>query len=95
MELTMLHQMACCECLYAFLYSNPTGNAAISQLASILEPIDDRHSSQSTHIMSDLEIVDALAGGTRLNQWYYDLLLRYLNTMGMGYYSAYQIMPHV
>ena len=45
--------------------------------------------------MSDLETVDALAGGTRLNQWYYDLLLQYLNTMGMGYHSAYKITLHV
>ena len=81
--------------LDAFLHSNPTGNAALSQLASIFEPIDDRHLSQSTHIMSDLETVDALASGTRLDQCYYDLLLRYLNTIRMGYHSAYQIMLHV
>jgi len=95
MELTMLRQTARRGRLDALLHSNPAGNTAISQLASILEPLDDRHSSRSTHVMSDVETADALAGGTRLDQWHYNLLLQYLNTTGMEYHSAYQITPHV
>jgi hypothetical protein len=94
MELTMLRQTARRGRLDAFLHSN-TADTAINQLASILEPVDDRHSSQSTRVMSDVETADALAGGTRLDQWHYDLLLQYLNTTGMEYHSAYQITPHV
>jgi hypothetical protein len=92
MELTMLRQTARRGRLDAFLHSKPAGNTA-SQLATIL--VDDRHLSQSTCVMSDVETADALAGGTRLDQRHYDLLLQYLNTTGMEYHSAYQITPHV
>jgi hypothetical protein len=89
MELTMLRQTARRGRLDALLHRNPAENTAISQLASILEPVG------STRVMSDVETANALASGTRLDQWHYDLLLQYLNTTGMGYHSAYQITPHV
>ena len=94
MELTILRQTARRGRLNAFLHDNHAGNTATSQLASILEP-DDTHSPVSTHIMSGLEIANAHATGTRLDQRHYGLLLEYLNSTGMEYHSAYENVPRV
>ena len=93
MELTILCQTARCGRLEAFLHGNHIGNTATSQLANILEP--NRRSSVSTCIMSDVEIANAHATGTRLDQRHYGLLLEYLNSTGMGYHSAYEGVPQV
>jgi hypothetical protein len=95
MELTILRQMARRGRLDAFLHDNRTGNTAKSQLANILEPIDDSYSSGSTRIMNDIEIAHAHASGTRLDLEHYDLLLQYINTTGKEYHSAYEGVPQV
>ena len=94
MELTMLRQTARCGRLDARLHDNRTGDTAISQLASILEP-DDGHSPVSARIMTDLEIANANATATRLDHRHYISLLEYLNSMGMEYCSVYENIPRV
>jgi len=90
----MLHQTACRGRLEALLHDNNFENAAASQLAKILEP-DNSDRSSSTHIMSDVEIANAHASATRLDQQHYDLLLEYLNATGKQYHSAYKVVPQI
>jgi hypothetical protein len=94
MELTLLRQTARRGRLDAFLHGNHTENTATSQLATILE-LDAGRSPVSTGIMSDLEIANAHATGTRLDQRNYGLLLEYLNSTGKDYHSAYENVPRV
>ena len=94
MELTILRQTARRGRLDARLHDNHTGNTATSQLASILEP-DNGHYPVPPHIMSDLEIANAHATATRLDQRHYGSLLEYVNSMGMEYCSAYENIPQV
>jgi hypothetical protein len=94
MELTILRQTARRGHLDARLHNNHTGNTATSQLASILEPDNGRY-PVPPHIMSDLEIANAHATATRLDQRHYGSLLEYVNSMGMEYCSAYENIPQV
>ena len=90
----MLRQTAHRRRLEALLHDNNFENAAASQLAKILEP-DNSDRSSSTHIMSDVEIANAHASATRLDQQHYDLLLEYLNATGKQYHSAYKVVPQI
>jgi len=94
MELTILRQTARRGRLDARLHDNHTGNTATSRLASILEPDNGRY-PVPPHIMSDLEIANAHATATRLDQRHYGSLLEYINSMGMEYCSAYENIPQV
>jgi len=94
MELTMLRQTARHGCLEALLHDDNFENTAAAQLAKILEP-DNNDRSSSTHIMSDVEVANAHASATRLDQQCYDLLLEYINATGKQYHSAYKVVPQV
>jgi hypothetical protein len=95
MELTMLRQTARRGRLEALLHDNKFESTAACQLAKILEPDNSDSSSWSTRTMSDLEIANAHASGTRLDQQHYGLLLEYLNATGKEYHSAYKSVPQV
>jgi hypothetical protein len=93
MELTMLRQAARRGRLEALLHENSLRSTSTSGLSKILKP--GNSSSQSAHVLSDIEIAHVHANGRRLDQQHYAMLLRYLNAIGKEYHSAYTTTPLV